>query len=349
MDLKKKIIIKRIIFSSFGMSILTIISSFLLILIIIAGMTSNAKRVPGAGEATDSSYYSAIYQRYKTAQANTFSNKNIKDDISLVMAVDYIDYKNKYATISSTDMKFNSDLDVVSKGEKISEDNNRNGVLDDGEDINENNILETSLEASSNMRSPIGDYVQKRLDCSNKEIAKYYDKFFKLYQLFNSYISKYDTSNTLQPPIKNPYVITAGWLAEDTVHGEGKLVHHGVDFVYQGDGEPTIEASYPGEVIYVATTCPSPSDLNKLDDVICPGVPYSMMGNVIVIKSEYKDKEFLQFYAHGAPNNMYVKVGDNVEVGQPIGVMGSSGYSTGGHIHYAIMYNGEYIDPTPFF
>ena len=40
--------------------------------------------------------------------------------------------------------------------------------------------------------------------------------------------------------------------------------------------------------------------------------------------------------------------GERVVKGQPIGLVGSTGFSTGPHLHYQVMLNGTAIDPTPF-
>ena len=45
---------------------------------------------------------------------------------------------------------------------------------------------------------------------------------------------------------------------------------------------------------------------------------------------------------------LQVKTGDNVKEGQIIGTMGSTGSSTGAHLHFGIQHNGEWINPEPY-
>ena len=50
-------------------------------------------------------------------------------------------------------------------------------------------------------------------------------------------------------------------------------------------------------------------------------------------------------YHHMRKNSIPVSVGDTVTEGQVIGLMGSSGNSTGVHLHWAVTYNGMLVEP----
>jgi murein DD-endopeptidase MepM/ murein hydrolase activator NlpD len=51
---------------------------------------------------------------------------------------------------------------------------------------------------------------------------------------------------------------------------------------------------------------------------------------------------------YGHNKELLVKVGDIVTKGQKISLMGSTGRSTGPHVHYEVLKDGEHIDPLPY-
>lgn len=51
-------------------------------------------------------------------------------------------------------------------------------------------------------------------------------------------------------------------------------------------------------------------------------------------------------YAH--MNKIYVKKGEHLEAGDVVGEVGSTGRSTGPHLHYEVLYRGIQVDPMPF-
>jgi murein DD-endopeptidase MepM/ murein hydrolase activator NlpD len=61
----------------------------------------------------------------------------------------------------------------------------------------------------------------------------------------------------------------------------------------------------------------------------------------------YHGDDRYTLYAH--MSEIWVDVGQSVYQGEVIGLVGSTGYSTGPHIHYEIMENGSRIDPLQFY
>ena len=51
---------------------------------------------------------------------------------------------------------------------------------------------------------------------------------------------------------------------------------------------------------------------------------------------------------YGHAGKILVKVGETVQPGQKIALMGSTGRSTGPHVHYEVLKHGKQIDPTKF-
>ena len=103
------------------------------------------------------------------------------------------------------------------------------------------------------------------------------------------------------------------------VHGDWRM-HNGVDF--DADCTP-IYATRSG-VVVVATTYQSAS-----------------AGFYVMI--DHGDG-FRSVYMHMC-EQPYVSVGDFVGQGQVIGCVGSTGWSTGPHLHFGISYYGEYVNP----
>ena len=55
------------------------------------------------------------------------------------------------------------------------------------------------------------------------------------------------------------------------------------------------------------------------------------------------------WYAHMKPAYPGgIKAGSNVKAGQVIGYEGNTGHSTGAHLHWAVRYNGNFVNPRLF-
>jgi murein DD-endopeptidase MepM/ murein hydrolase activator NlpD len=74
--------------------------------------------------------------------------------------------------------------------------------------------------------------------------------------------------------------------------------------------------------------------------VVYSGWNDSGYGNLVVIDHNNGDKTI---YAH--LSQLYVSCGQDVSSGQGIALSGNTGKSTGGHLHYEIRRNGQYLNP----
>jgi murein DD-endopeptidase MepM/ murein hydrolase activator NlpD len=91
---------------------------------------------------------------------------------------------------------------------------------------------------------------------------------------------------------------------------------------------------------------PKNSNIHSTADGIVTLIKYSRRGygNEIVIDHGFG---YCTRYAH--LNKVLVKVGEEVERGHLIGLMGNSGRSTGTHLHYEVWFNNNPINPIIFF
>jgi murein DD-endopeptidase MepM/ murein hydrolase activator NlpD len=71
--------------------------------------------------------------------------------------------------------------------------------------------------------------------------------------------------------------------------------------------------------------------------------PAGTYGNLVTVRHE---NGFETRYAHLSAVD--VNVGDRVEAGQDVGKVGSTGYSTGPHLHFEVRKDGRAVDPAPF-
>lgn len=67
------------------------------------------------------------------------------------------------------------------------------------------------------------------------------------------------------------------------------------------------------------------------------------LGNVIILRHE---NDFITVYGHNS--KILVKVEQKVKKGQPISLSGSTGWSTGPHLHFEIRYKGDALDPLDY-
>lgn len=123
----------------------------------------------------------------------------------------------------------------------------------------------------------------------------------------------------LKPCKYTKFTSPFGWRVHP-VHGDWRF-HYGVDLAGRGGTE--IKASRGGTVKVAK---------------------YSSSAGYYV-EIDHGDG-FSSQYMH--MTHYIVKKGDKVEAGQVVGYMGSTGTSTGNHLHFSILYKGEHVNPAKY-
>lgn len=96
----------------------------------------------------------------------------------------------------------------------------------------------------------------------------------------------------------------------------------------------------------LAPGCGSPIYAAHSGTVILAG-PYGGYGNYVRIRNS-DDGSYWTAYGHIVNGGILVHIGQTVQVGQNIARVGSTGMSTGCHLHFEVYHNGSTLDPVPF-
>ena len=116
----------------------------------------------------------------------------------------------------------------------------------------------------------------------------------------------------------------------DPVYGTEDSNHYGID-IKGVEGVTPVIAAANGVVV---TSAEGETGTCVNGDIECGG----RFGNYIVI--QHTDGNYT-VYAHMATNSVIVKEGDTVKQGQVIGYVGSTGKSTGSHLHFEVRVSGN--------
>uniref|UniRef100_A0A942YCS2 M23 family metallopeptidase n=1 Tax=Neobacillus citreus TaxID=2833578 RepID=A0A942YCS2_9BACI len=134
-----------------------------------------------------------------------------------------------------------------------------------------------------------------------------------------------DPNGTIQWPFLTGVPITSGFGGRQV---EGcsfcSTNHMGVDFA-PGEGTP-IRVIAAGTVIKV-----------QAND--------GGFGNDVWVEHDVDGKQFVSVYGHMEDNSFKVVKGQQVEVGDELGLVGSTGNSTGPHLHLEVHVDGVPVDP----
>ena len=129
--------------------------------------------------------------------------------------------------------------------------------------------------------------------------------------------------------------LTSGFGLRPNPTGAGTEQHNGADFVDTNGLQRTQDVG----IIAIA------------DGKIVEVINGDLVGWTVAVSHENK---ILSRYQHMKNNSIKVKAGDIVKKGQTLGIMGTTGRSTGIHLHFGIKENstawnnGVWVDPLPY-
>lgn len=139
-------------------------------------------------------------------------------------------------------------------------------------------------------------------------------------------LGKYEASYEFAWPVKDHYNVSSG------VGARWGAYHTGLDIT--GPHGTPIRASDSGTVLRTNTTCTH--DYGKSKSCGCGGG----YGNYVIIDH---GNNFITLYGH--LTEVDVQPGDKIKKGEVIGKMGTTGFSTGDHLHFEIRYQGYVLNP----
>ncbi len=108
--------------------------------------------------------------------------------------------------------------------------------------------------------------------------------------------------------------------------------HSGIDLIHRVNGVDEVVAAAAGRV------------LESRNSITGYSETYAS-GNYV--KLEHGDGYTTEYF-HMATGSVTVAAGMTVEKGQVLGRMGTTGWSTGNHLHFGIRINGSTVDPEPY-
>jgi murein DD-endopeptidase MepM/ murein hydrolase activator NlpD len=193
------------------------------------------------------------------------------------------------------------------------------------------NSANTYIQSIQNKLQKINDYLRKRglkgfstnSIGGDKNIASSAMSDNEKYSLYDEYMSRLLNSVAFTPmgyPRLSSITSAFGYRS-DPFDGESAELHPGIDF-RGAKGDP-VHVTADGNVIFTGRK--------------------GGYGNCIIIQHK---NDFQTLYGH--LSHIDVKEGQSVKTGDVIGKVGSTGRSTGTHLHYEVRKNGKPVNPVKF-
>ena len=269
-------------------------------------------------------------------------DSNVKVLLGAENFSDFLQLSQLTASVSARDKLLIEQLvDAIKVLEKKQEENNK--LLEEQVEIKK--VIaqkQAELEKESNEIQLVINRIdadQSKLESDNAAI----EKQIKDYQ--SALASQASAGNTsfvydggsFLWPVPSSQRITAGYQSNDSVH---KGRHNGID-IGASNGAPIIAIS-DGVVVKSNNSCTH--NYGKSGSCGCGGG----YGNYVTINHGTKDgKTYVVTYGH--MSSTAVSTGATIKKGQVIGYVGSTGWSTGFHLHFGMAVNGAWVNPMNYY
>ncbi len=280
----------------------------------------------------------SVIRDFKKRMSSIYMNGSTGSGIELLLGADdfsdFLALSQLTANISRHDKKMMRDIEDMIKSINLRTEENKKL-------IEEQNEIKKTLDVKRAEYDALASEVQKEIDALNAEQK---DVQSDKNQLQADLKAKEDYLNALLNPgevYKGYFDGTFAWPVPGylgTTSGYGErwgTMHKGIDIASSGIRGKPIIASASGEVVSTYTACPhnygKKSSCYNSSGKRCGGG----YGNNVVIQHGKSGSYYYQTL-YGHMQSVTVKAGQYVTQGQVIGYVGSTGYSTGWHLHFEI-------------
>jgi len=300
-------------------------------------------RIQAMEEDGQLSYWSVLFQ------ANSFS--------------DLLDRLNMIEEIAASDQRRLSEMSAAAKEVAAAKE----GLVQEREALKQTkqtlSQLQTEQDAKKQEAQALlqqllerNDEFEEMMENAEQDLADLEEEIAKMEGEYDAavdreYWATYTTPPTTAPPTTKPQVNSGGGTGGKEVVDESGITwlvpcsYTRVSSPFMPDGRlhPTQGVMKAHQGVDLAAPCPTPIIASRSGVVIF--AKYSSSAGYYVTIDHQDGYRSTYMHMCDFPE---VKVGDRVAAGQVIGCVGSTGWSTGNHLHFGISKNGAYVDPMDY-
>jgi len=281
--------------------------------------------------------YELSYEKFKNRMVSSYEYGTVTYLDVILSSKNITDMLSKWYYLSEIADADADLLDSIEK-QKTELEQAKQSLEQDKEKIeaNKKNIEKTnkSLIDSKKVKD---EYIQK-LSKEEKDLQAELEQFEKDKKAIQDELRKLAEQNKTQITVTPN---SAGYISPLAGKTKAKHIycgyngypgHTGIDYSYSGINGENIYAVKSGTVVI--------STALRYDNG-----RYRSYGEYVVI--DHHDGT-MTLYGHGQSGSRCVQKNDKVKQGQKIMQVGSTGNSTGPHLHFEVRINGRCVDPTPY-